>query len=70
MRTCGLERVFYGQEVEGVTYEIEVSNPDGVMKGVKERYLDGKKVERIPLMEKGTVHQVRVVMGKEGNAND
>ena len=54
----------------GVTYEIEVSNPDGVMKGVKERYLDGKKVERIPLMEKGTVHQVRVVMGKEGNAND
>lgn len=54
----------------GVTYEIEVFNPDGVMKGVKERYLDGKKVERIPLMEKGTVHQVRVVMGKEGNAND
>ena len=54
----------------GVTYEIEVCNPDGVMKGVKERYLDGKKVERIPLMEKGTVHQVRIVMGKEGNAND
>lgn len=54
----------------GVTYEIEVRNPDGVMKGVKELYLDGKKVERIPLMEKGTVHQVRVVMGKEGNSND
>lgn len=54
----------------GITYEIEVSNPDGVMKGVKELYLDGKKVERIPLMEKGTVHQVRVVMGKKGDSND
>ncbi len=54
----------------GVTYQIEVSNPDHVMKGVKELYLDGKKVERIPLMEKGTVHRVRVVMGKEGDAND
>ncbi len=48
-----------------VTYEIEVVNPDGVMKGVKELYLDGVRTDRIPLLEKGTLHHVRVVMGKE-----
>jgi N,N'-diacetylchitobiose phosphorylase len=47
----------------GVDYHIEVVNPDGVMKGVKELYLDGELVERIPLMDKGTAHQVKVVMG-------
>ncbi len=50
----------------GVTYEIEVVNPQGVMKGVKELYLDGEKTERIPLMKSGTMHRVRVVMGKAG----
>lgn len=47
----------------GVDYHIEVVNPDGVMKGVKELYLDGELVERIPLMDKGTAHRVKVVMG-------
>ncbi|TCL60387.1 chitobiose phosphorylase [Kineothrix alysoides] len=47
----------------GVDYHIEVVNPDGVMKGVKELYLDGELVQRIPLMDKGTAHQVKVVMG-------
>ena len=47
----------------GSTYEIEVANPDGVMKGVKELYLDGKKVDGITLMEKGTTHRVKAVMG-------
>ena len=47
----------------GSTYEIEVANPDGVMKGVKELYLDGKKVDGIPLMEEGTTHRVKAVMG-------
>lgn len=51
------------REWRGASYEIRVSNPDGVMKGVKEIYLDGEKVDKIPLMEKGTVHQVEVVMG-------
>lgn len=36
------------------------------MKGVKELYLDGEKTERIPLMKSGTMHRVRVVMGKAG----
>ncbi len=54
----------------GVTYEIEVVNPDGVMKGVKELYLDGERVNKIPLMEKKTLHQIKVVMGKAGKIHD
>ncbi len=47
----------------GAEYDIHVENPDGVMKGVKELYLDGEKVERIPVMAQGSRHDVRVVMG-------
>ncbi len=45
------------------TYEIEVENPDGVMKGVKELYLDGIRVEHIYKQEVKSLHTVRVVMG-------
>ncbi|WP_099468474.1 GH36-type glycosyl hydrolase domain-containing protein [Konateibacter massiliensis] len=45
------------------TFDISVENPQAVMKGVKELYLDGKRVESIPVQEDGTVHTVRVVMG-------
>ncbi len=47
----------------GATYEIEVTNPAHVEKGVAEIYLDGVKVEKIPPMAAGTEHAVRVVMG-------
>ncbi len=47
-----------------------MTNLDGVMKGIKELYLDGEKVECIPVAEKGTVYHVKAVMGKEGNADD
>jgi N,N'-diacetylchitobiose phosphorylase len=47
----------------GATYEIEVENPHGVMKGVKEMYLNGEKVTRIPVLESGTTNQVRIIMG-------
>lgn len=47
----------------GATYEIEFVNPDGVMKGVKELYLDGQKVDKIPVQASGTTHQVKAVMG-------
>lgn len=47
----------------GAEYDIHVENPDGVMKGVQESYLDGEKVERIPVMAQGSRHDVRVVMG-------
>lgn len=44
-------------------FNIQVVNPEGVMKGVKELYLDGEKVERISVQEIGSVHDVKVVMG-------
>ena len=47
----------------GAEYDIHVENPDGVMKGVQELYLDGEKVERIPVMAQGSRQDVRVVMG-------
>lgn len=49
----------------GAVYHISVKNPSGVMKGIKEIWLDGKKVERINVQERGTEHQVTVIMGSE-----
>lgn len=37
------------------------------MKGIKEIWLDGEKVEEIPVMESGTEHQVKIIMGNGGN---
>lgn len=51
-------RVFRGAE-----YHIRVENPDGVMKGVKEIWVDGTKSEKIPVMPEGTVHRVKIIMG-------
>lgn len=42
-----------------------MKNPDHVMKGAKEIWLDGKQVEKIPVMEAGTSHTVTVIMGEE-----
>lgn len=47
----------------GAKFEISVVNPDGVMKGVKELYLDGAKVDKIPVQAAGSKHEVKVVMG-------
>ncbi len=47
-----------------VTYEIKVSNPDHISKGIKTITVDGKMIEsnKIPVMEKGPVF-VEVTMG-------
>lgn len=50
----------------GAEYRISVKNPEGVMKGVKELILDGKKVSKIPVFKAGSSHEVTVVMGNEG----
>ena len=47
----------------GAKFEIKVENPNGVMKGVKEIYLDGAKVDKIPVQAAGSKHDVKVVMG-------
>ena len=51
------------REWRGAKYEIQVENPTGVMKGVKEIQMDGKVVSKIPAMEKGSTHTVKIVMG-------
>lgn len=48
------------------TYNIVIENPEGIMKGIKEIIMNGNKVDRIVAGEKGTTHQVTVIMGKEG----
>jgi len=49
----------------GAIYKIEVENPQGVEKGVKQVYVDGKKIpgNLIEPHSDGKIHQVRVVMG-------
>lgn len=47
----------------GAEYQIHVTNPKGVEKGVASITLDGKKVEKLPILPQGTVCQVEVTMG-------
>lgn len=49
----------------GVTYHIEVTNPEHVSKGIKSVALDGGAVSgnRLPILDAGSEHKVRVVMG-------
>lgn len=49
----------------GAVYHIQVLNPQGVEKGVREQYLNGEKVNRIPVCEAGSVNEVKILMGKE-----
>lgn len=50
----------------GALFRIRVENPEGVMKGVKEIWLDGEQVKKIPVMAPGTEHEVKIVMGDSG----
>jgi cellobiose phosphorylase len=49
----------------GAVYKIDVENPKGVEKGIKEIYVDGKKIQGnlIEAHSDGKLHSVRVVMG-------
>lgn len=47
----------------GAEYIINVKNPNGVEKGVRQIMLDGKVVEQIPVMPAGSVVAVDVLMG-------
>jgi cyclic beta-1,2-glucan synthetase len=48
------------------TYQIVVSNPDGVWTGVISAQLDGVKVDHrsIPLVNDGGAHKVQITMGR------
>lgn len=52
------------REWRGAVFHIAVKNPCHVMKGVKEIILDGERTEKIPVQEKGSTHEVTVVLGK------
>ncbi|MBR3645504.1 MAG: N,N'-diacetylchitobiose phosphorylase [Lachnospiraceae bacterium] len=47
----------------GTEFDIEVKNPDSVMKGVKEIKLNGETVDVIPVMEAGSKNKVEIIMG-------
>lgn len=47
----------------GTIYDIHVSNPDGVMKGIREIRVDGVCADKIVPMEAGSRHTVEVIMG-------
>ena len=53
------------RKFRGVEYHIDVQNPAGICKGVRQLIVDGKKIDGniIPLFKVGTMHEVTVVMG-------
>lgn len=59
-KKCSMTRRFRGS-----VYEISVENPRGVQRGVKEVFVDGKKIKGnlVPIYRDRGLHKVRVVMG-------
>ena len=55
------------RKFRGATYQIKISNPEGICKGVKSVMVDGEPFEGelLPVFEDGKVHEVDVVMGKD-----
>ncbi len=53
------------RKFRGCTYNISVSNPDHISKGIKSVVCDGVKVNGniLPVFAEGTTHEVEVVMG-------
>lgn len=49
------------------TYMIKIENPDGLNKGIKKVFIDGKLISgnQIPLVDDGMIHEVSVVMGNQ-----
>lgn len=52
----------------GATFRIHVTNPDGVMKGVRTLLLDDRETETVPVMKQGSVHTIQVIMGTKGRS--
>jgi cellobiose phosphorylase len=54
------------RKFRGATYQITVSNPDGVSSGVKELLLNGSALQGnlVPVCEPGSVNRVMVTLGK------
>ena len=54
------------RQYRNATYQITVTNPDHINKGIKSVTVDGKAIDDniLPVFEDGKVHTVEVVMGK------
>jgi N,N'-diacetylchitobiose phosphorylase len=49
----------------GATYKIIVKNPDGIEKGVKSIFMNGKEVDGlIPIQSAGSLNKIEIVMGE------
>jgi cellobiose phosphorylase len=59
-KMCSMRRPFRGD-----VYEVEIENPKGVEKGVRELYVDGELVSGnlVKTIGDGKTHKVRVIMG-------
>jgi len=59
------KRCFIRRPFRNAIYEIEIENPQGVQKGVKEIYVDGNRLEEnlIKPHSDGKIHKVKVIMG-------
>lgn len=51
------------REWRGAVYEIEITNPNHVMKGVKAITLNGEVVDKVKLQPEGSINKVTVTMG-------
>ena len=51
------------REWRGAIYDIEVKNPEGVMKGVRQLFVDSEPVKAVPVFPAGSRHRVVVLMG-------
>jgi cellobiose phosphorylase len=53
------------RKFRNATYEISITNPDHISKGVKQLIVDGKELEGniVPAFSDGKTHEVKVVMG-------
>jgi cellobiose phosphorylase len=53
------------RKFRNATFEISITNPNHVCKGVKKLVLDGKEIAGniIPVLDDGKVHNIEVVMG-------
>jgi cellobiose phosphorylase len=49
----------------GATYQIDIDNPKGINKGVRELKVDGKRYigNLIPVFKDGKTHKIKIVMG-------
>jgi cellobiose phosphorylase len=53
------------REFRGATYQIDVQNPRGVNKGVRELKVDGRRYigNLIPVFKDGKIHKIKIIMG-------